>query len=465
MKKFLTAFVTICIALCFIPLLAMTFRPTTESTENRALSEFPKMTTAEGKVNLAFFQQFEKYFSEHFAFRNELVYADSRIQSDIFKSSGVDSVVNGKNGWLYYKSTLNDYLGKDVMSERELYNLAHNISLVNKYLEIRGKKFLFTVPPNKNTLYGDNMPYYYSYKVEDRHNIDSLAEVLGEAGVPYADLLQLFKNQEEILYLKRDSHWNNKGALLAYNLIMDSIGQSHDDYSGVTPNRSMDALGDLSKMVYTFYGEKELNYNYEIDEKASYRGEFKSVEDGFIETEGGKNPETLLMFRDSFGNTLIPFVKEQYSKVWFAKGVPHSVERLLEEHNPDQVIFEKVERNIGEFITTPPIISAPAFDGRIEGEEPVETGATLEFGNLSSDYNYYRVKGEIPSEYLGVKSNIIIDIDGKKYSGFHIGENGYEMYIKKERLESFPVSVKIIVIDEGKNSLVVSKVFNEGDVL
>ena len=71
--------------------------------------------------------------------------------------------------------------------------------------------FVFTVAPNKNSLYGENMPYYDSLKVDEENNLARLVPFLEKEGVSYVDLYEAFTGEEEILYHERDSHWNNKG--------------------------------------------------------------------------------------------------------------------------------------------------------------------------------------------------------------------------------------------------------------
>lgn len=256
MKKHLI-FIIACIGVCLLPFVGMAVRPTTTSTENKVMSSFPSLNTEDGTLNLDFFQEFEEYFQEHFAFRNEFVYADAKIQTSLFSVSNIDTVTYGTDGWLYYTSTLGDYLGSNRMSDRQIYNLAHNLSLVRQYVEEKGSDFLLTIPPNKNTLYGEHMPYYDSYIIDPTHNIDLLTPKLQELEIPYADLLALFRNEDEVLYLKRDSHWNMKGAIKAYNCMMDTLGYMHSDYGDSLVTRAKNEDGDLNRMLYTFYGEKE----------------------------------------------------------------------------------------------------------------------------------------------------------------------------------------------------------------
>lgn len=464
MKRYGMIFIIACMVVCFIPLVGMTVHPTTVSTENKRMSEFPELKTEEGDVNLDFFEEFEDYFNEHFAFRNELVYADAMIQTGLFHVSSVDSVISGSDGWLYYASTLDDYLGQDNMTERQIYNLVHNISLACQYVESKGSSFVLAIPPNKNTLYGEYMPYYDSYIVEDTHNIDLLAPKLKEAGIPYADLTELFRGENEILYLKRDSHWNEKGAVLAYNCIMDTLNYSHMDYGDSQVTRAKDEDGDLNRMLYTLYGEKEMNYRYEVEQKYTYVNDVESVEDVWIETEGGTGNGALLMFRDSFGNTLLPYMADQFENAWFTKETPYGLESLMEQYQPDTVVFEKVERNISEFISKPPIISAP------ETETPrtvwgVESGTTISMGSLDYDYQYYKIGGSVDEDLLNEETDIVVCIDGICHEAYHIGANEYELYIPKEEILSYPVEIEVLLRDADTYRSVQKKIIEEGEIL
>ncbi len=477
MKKIKLIFVIICILLIAIPLVVMPIRPTTVSTENRALSQFPDFTTRDGSMNLNFFSEFEKYFSEHFAFRNELVYADARIQKDVFSVSSMDTVIAGKDGWLYYKSTLNDYLGTNIMTERDIYNVIHNLNIVQNYVNERGADFLFTVPPNKNTLYGDKMPYYASHKVSKVHNMDLLTPKFREEGINYADLFALFREEKETLYLMRDSHWNNKGALMAYNAMMDELGYKHETYSSAEVKRAFDEDGDLNRMLYTLYGKKEANYKYEIDWNFTYGEDFKSVEDSWIETSGGKGNGILLMYRDSFGNTLIPFVADQFKEAYFTKATPYGLERYMEEKNPNVVIMEKVERNIWDIITAPPIISSPVAE-KLVGVTPEDgvdltgvissdgdnSGVEVEISSLIFDNNYYKISGSLPEALMDEEGDIIIRLDGVPYVAYHTGATQFEVYIKKEKISTFPLEVSVEIESQSKLTSVAKRALEEGDI-
>lgn len=176
--------------------------------------------------------------------------ANALVNGKIFQVSTASGVIQGTGGWLYYKDSLDDYLGINQLSDRGLFNVAHTLSMMQKNLTARGKKFLFTVAPNKNSLYGEHMPYYDSLKVTEVNNLARLTPILEKEGVNYTDLKSLFEAQDEVLYHERDSHWNNKGAALAADAIMTDLVKMHDSYKDEAYEVRTDHIGDLDKMLY-----------------------------------------------------------------------------------------------------------------------------------------------------------------------------------------------------------------------
>lgn len=81
------------------------------ATENRKLALWPQLRTEEG-WNTDFLSEAGEYFQDHFGFRQQLVTANALINGKIFGVSTADGVIQGKNGWLYYKDSLSDYLAQ-----------------------------------------------------------------------------------------------------------------------------------------------------------------------------------------------------------------------------------------------------------------------------------------------------------------------------------------------------------------
>ena len=427
MKKL---FIAACLLLCLIPSVGMLFFPTTKTSENKPMAAAPQLLLEDGSLNRAFFSDFETWFTQRMALRNDMVYADAMVQSGVFHQSNVDGVILGTDGWLYYSATLPDYQGTDVMSQRELYNLAHNFSVVQQYLQQRQIGFVLTIAPNKNTLYPENMPYYDAPVANADHSAQLLGDYLQQTDVTYLDLFRLFRQQEEVLYLKRDSHWNAKGAYLVYRGLMEQMALTPDTYGepGVEENTN----GDLNRMLYGFHGIPESDYVYDLPLDYTYASKSTSVEDGWLITENANGSGTLLMFRDSFANNLIPFFSQSFQTAYYSKGEPNLLEMYVELYQPDQVVIQKVERNIADYLENPPILTPP------EAQLPsniliaqTETGAVVE--NTDSDTRYYRISGTVEgSQWLHTDTQIVVRVGQRYYQAYHTGEEGFLLYLKKE---------------------------------
>ena len=357
MKKGKLIYCILFFAICLCPSLGMLVTKQETSSENRQLSEFPSPKTEEGKINVEWLSQAGDYFQEHFAFRNKLVTGNALLHGRLLETSTADGVIQGKNGWLYYKDSLNDYLGQDLLSDRSLFNIAHMLSMTQQALEEKGVNFLFTIAPNKNSLYGDNMPYYDKLKVSGQTNRENLENWLKTEKVAYADLYQALMEEDEVLYHARDSHWNNKGAALAADVLMDALGKDHDSYEGESYTVRRDYTGDLDTMLYPLASTADDEIYYDKETTYATVEEIQSNFDPRITTVNPVKEGSLVMYRDSFGNALLPYMADAYANAYFSRGIPYQL-MDVETHSADTVIIERAERFLPEMSQFPPVLTA-----------------------------------------------------------------------------------------------------------
>ena len=438
-KTVCRAFCGIFFALLWIPLIGMLFYPKREVNQKQALSPFPRIQT-DGKWNLHFLSELGDYFSDHFAFRWELIQANSLIKGKVFGMSGDDSVIQGTDGYYFYTDSLDSYQGRLSLDQRELYSAARMLALIQEYVENQGGKFVFAVAPNKNTLYPQYMPYYYR-QIQKNGELELLQEKLEEAGVAYADLKQAFSEEEQVLYHRLDSHWNNQGAALVMETILDALEQPHTDYSEIPYEVRKDFDGDLYEMVYPLGREKDENVYYEKDYTFSYGDGFQSTEDMNIYTGNPGKKHRAVVFRDSFGNSLTPFLAEEYEKGYFSRTVPYPVD-ALEQEKADTLIFEIVERHLNILANRAPRMPAPVRDYSKWGQEEM-AGQTME---VEEDGAYIKVQGMLKGEGLDTDSEVYVRCISPEhtvvYEAFPLNRNlehpdsyGYGMYIPKGQLE------------------------------
>lgn len=466
-------FITICLGMCILPSAGMIVKPTNTTTENKELKKFPDIKK-NGKFNVNFLQELGNYFEDHFAFRQELVSVDAEIQSKVFKVSNADTVVVGSNGWLYYSSTVDDYLKKNVLSKRCIKDITHNLLLVQEYVQNKGAKFIFTVAPNKNSLYGENMPFYLQKKAGNVKNMDMLEKEIEKHNISYMDLFALFEGQDEELYLKRDSHWNQKGAVLVYNALLDKLDIEHDSYKDTDVVYLKQEYGDLNKMLYPLTAKPEWNYFYQKDNDFSYKTDTKSVEEPWIETQNSKGKDSLLMFRDSFGNTLLPLMADVFANGYFSKGVPQNIAGYMDMYNPEVVIFEKVERNISELAQSPPVVesSTVKIDKKLQTEN---SNTSINVDESKNNADYLEISGAVDESFCEKGTDIYVRISDINadinmdmsintenvyktlYTTAAGSDYGYKLYVSKENFSSEEATFDIIIENKGTFQIVKSK--------
>ncbi len=482
-KPLAAAYLAGTLSLCLLPFVGLLWHTNAESSENRTLSDFPQLKTEEG-WNKDFLSEAGAYFEEHFAYRQELVTADAKIRGELFGVSTADGVIKGTDGWLYYKDSLEDYLGENPLSERGIFNIARTLRILQDYVEKNGRTFLFTVAPNKNSLYGEHMPYYDQVKVGDIRNIDLLTEELKEQGVKYLDLFALFKGQEEVLYHKRDSHWNNKGAALAAETLMDALGKDHTAYEDAEYTVRTDFVGDLDTMLFPedttpeeeIYFDDPFTYEYVEEVDSNFDPEISTVcENG----EGG-----LLMYRDSFGNALLPFFAEEYEKAHFSRGVPYYPDDMFF-NGADTLLVERAERFLPDMAQNPPVMQSPDADVNLvkifQLEVQSEKDASCE---MSDEGLFLKLSGAVDENLCGDHSLIYVSVNREKiYEAFPMSvaksgsdtENeleetaaaaaetdfGYTAYIGKEQLPEGDLNVEVYVETDGEFRKVLQQKFEQ----
>ena len=432
MKKHLpyAAFAVLFFLLCLIPSLGMLL-PQREGAAggNQALSRSPSLRNAEGNWNSEYLSQIQDYAGDNFFLRQDMITAWSALNAKVLGSSITEDVVLGSDGWLYFADTLPDYAGLAPMTEREIFSAARNLALISEYCGSQGAEFLFTVAPNKNSLYPEHMPAVP--RNDSRSNADRLAESLAREGVGCLDLFSLFRGQAETLYFKTDSHWNGKGAALAADAVNEALGRSSNYFDGpFTPEERH--KGDLYDMLYPAGDglESDLVYGETLD--FSYDAPIRSAENLTIMTHGG-GEGSLVMFRDSFGNNLYPYLADSFGAALFSRSMPYRLD-LAAQREADYVAAELVERNLRYLIQNVPVMPAPGR-GTEKPEGFTVYGSGVNFDvEPSEDLPGYVLVTASPAlagrELPEAESPVLVSAsDGTYYEAFLLEGGGAGLYL------------------------------------
>lgn len=342
MKKL---FISIFLIICLLPLLVMTVFPDlAKNYENRALSKFPQGISSE------FTTEFQEYFSDNFGLRSVFISLNSILDQTLLNDSPNPKVIQGTDGWLFFDQTIKDYMRIDTLTEDDIHKIYADLKQTTDYLQSLGITFFFSIAPNKNSIYPEKMPSRFIHD-KGKSNLQLLTAYFDKMGFEYIDLYSvLAKEKDNIqLYHKKDTHWNNYGAYIAYSEILSKLDIETKNANDLTFQKKNNHFGDLQKMLTPAFKIYEQQIYFDMDNTYTYKNRLRSLEDMIIETNKTDSEGTIIMFRDSFANALIPYISNSFSKAIYLRSFPYDLSKI-EEYSPDYIVIEIAERNIPDLI-------------------------------------------------------------------------------------------------------------------
>ena len=419
-KKILSVcFTAVILLLCMTFSLGILVKGPSGPGANERQTPTPKLRNADGKVRADYLTQVSDWFSDHFCFRQELITLNNRLNAGVFGISEAPDVILGRNGWLYYGATAEDYTGARTMSGRELYCAAENLSLMARYCQNEDRNFLFMIAPNKNSLYNSQMPDLGAEAQE--RDAQRLMAILEDRGVPYLDLYPVFRQQEKPLYYAHDSHWTEQGAAVAADLILERFGtEGHFGEGPFTQEKRHD--GDLYAMLYPAGTDPETEQAYSMPFTYTFVSKATKADSILLETASDR-PGSLLVYRDSFGNNLYPYLAESFGSAAFSRSADYDLTRPGE-----NVLVELVERNLSRLQQNLPVMPAPEESMELPEEILGEVSCSMQ-----EDRNLLRTEGELP-EVPDEDSPVWLICSGRIYREFCLEENRYGAYLPETDL-------------------------------
>lgn len=345
--------------------------------ENRYLAETPELSW-DNILSGKFQDGLEDYLRDQVCFRDGWITVKTGIQKAC-GDTDIGGAYVGKDGYDFEKITPEDVDEKQV---------DRNIKAVEDYFmtaseTIDKQKLSFLLVPTSGLVMQENLPKNARLFDQTKY-IDQVQKAMKDYN--FVDVRDtLMDHNEEYIYYKTDHHWTSAGACLAYEVWSEHTGGEAETEDGLVKNVVSDKFrGSLySKIldadsaydeIWTYglqkdeaFGSKDCTVT--IDEKQQldsiYDDEKLQEKDKYAYFLGGNygqvhiqnqkaaskaKGKNLLIIKDSFANSFVPFVTQDYENIYMVdlRYYNGDMKSYLQEHNITDVL---VLYNISNFIS------------------------------------------------------------------------------------------------------------------
>ena len=309
--------------------------------ENRNLEQLPavdfgtpeKLFRDGNFFNGQFMRDFETYTTDQFIGRDAWVDLKARTERALGKKEN-NNVYFADNDTLI---TRFDQPAADRVTE--------NLNYVNKFVENVDIPVVFSLIPTQACIWADRLPE----GAPNASQTDLMTQAQGAVtGATWADVYTpLMEHKDEDIFYRTDHHWTSLGAYYGYTGLASALGYTPVPLTDYTPTvRSTEFYGTVfsssgvrwvSPDTITTYvpddGITVVSHTYDNsgnpveEQRALYVESFLSVKDKYSMFLGGNqslgvvtntnNPDgpKLLIIRDSYADSLVPFLTAHYSEI------------------------------------------------------------------------------------------------------------------------------------------------------
>lgn len=343
------------IGVFFIPLMLMAVMTLVQSpsafsiNENRPLAQMPAVSLENiqtGSVQ----EGFSLFLSDQIPFRDFWIKTNTFLKR-LSGRTEINGVYLGKDDYYFQKFTNDSYSYSRMVSV---------FRMIDYFAQKHEVPTTVILVPSPATVLSEKLPAYAPYY--DADVVFDTAEQL--LSCPVIDLRSTFETvgDNTQLFYRTDHHWTSQGALLAYRQYCSArkyrskefiLEQISDGFYGTLYSKTLDSIAksdavyaavQLPKAVIT-YEDGTISDTPYCQEKLTQKDQYTYFFGGNygmvnIQTQA-QNTEKLLVIKDSFANSFVPFLFDDFSEIIMLdlRYYGGSVEELIAQNGITQVLF------------------------------------------------------------------------------------------------------------------------------
>lgn len=320
--------------------------------ENRSLAQRP-VFYLDDFLKGRFSKDYERYINDQFVFRDTWIDLKSRSEYLLGKIEN-NNIIYGKDNFLFEK-----------YEKVDEENLAKNIDSVLGFIKkIPNNKVNFMIIPSSYTIYKDYLPYGINL-VDQEFYINNIYNYLSNYNnTKTISLIDIFKeNNDKYIYYKTDHHWTSFGSYLAYSEFVKNNNLSLVDINNLNKHEVNNFYGTYFSKSKNFNAESDLITYYDVpnlsvsidgvpvdnindNSKWSSSDKYSAFLRGnngltIIQNNDISNNNKILVLKDSFGNSFIQYLVNNYKEVYVVdlRGFIGSFNEFFKSNNFDDVLI------------------------------------------------------------------------------------------------------------------------------
>lgn len=342
--------------------------------ENRVLTQKPALTLS-SITSGKFMKDFESYLTDQFPLRDKVISFKTFVDRCVGKKEE-NGVLIGKDGFLFEKQT-----GFDEENVKSLASAVNKFAKSNKSL-----KKAFILSPNSSYVLSDCLPTGIRPESQ-KDQLSAVKEQLDTSRISWISCIKAFESQEDKteLFYRTDHHWTTKAAYLAFQSLADKWKLSFDKTKYEFSSVSESFQGTLASSSGVGSSTDEIQICVPTSPKISYVVNFESSNkktatlfdkdklsqknqyevflggnyDKVIISTSANTDNTLLLFKDSYANCMIPMMTPYFSKIVVIdpRYFSDSLSDIMKEYNFTHALFLY---NLNTFLADTSLVDALA---------------------------------------------------------------------------------------------------------